>query len=125
MIYHQKSSSYHPQANGAIESFNRTLTKGLTKICNLDKNDWDDKIPAILWAYRTTYKISTGQTPFKMVYGQEAAASLHFKQQISKISQVLKLYSTKAKEDRLFQLKMLEGDRLNSIHHQEVKKPQQ
>ena len=34
----------------------KTLTKGLTKICNADKDDWDEKKPAVLWAYRTTYK---------------------------------------------------------------------
>ena len=91
MIDHHKILSYHPQANGAIESFNKTLTKGLTKICNIDKNDWDDKILAILWAYRKTYKISTGHTPFKMAYGQESIVPLHFKQQALDISQVLRL----------------------------------
>ena len=35
--------------------------KGLTKICNTEKDEsWDDKIPSILWAYRTTYRISIG-----------------------------------------------------------------
>ena len=69
LIDHHKSSAYHAQANGAIESFNKTLTKGLTKICNIDKNDWDEKIPPVLWAYITTYKRETNQTPFKLVYG--------------------------------------------------------
>ena len=68
LIDHHKSLAYHRQANGSIESFNKTLAKGLTKICNIDKDDWDEKIPAILWAYRTTYKKATNQTPFKLVY---------------------------------------------------------
>ena len=99
MIDHHKSLAYHPQSNGSIESFNKTLTKGLTKICNIDKNDWDDKILAILWAYKTTYNISTGQTPFKMVHGQ-VVIPLHFKQQTQEISQVLKLDITKAKQEK-------------------------
>ena len=77
-IDHRRSTAYHPQSNGAIEAFNKTLTKGLTKICNTDKDDWDEKIPAVLWAYRTAYKRSTDQTPFRLVYGQEAVVPLHF-----------------------------------------------
>ena len=68
LIDHHQTSAYHPQANGVVESFNKTLTKGLTKICNIDKNDRDDKILALLWAYKTTYKRETNQTPFKLVY---------------------------------------------------------
>jgi len=56
IIDHRRKMTYHPQANGVVEAFNKTLHKGLTKICGIDKNDWDDKIPAVLWAYRCAYK---------------------------------------------------------------------
>ena len=68
-IDHQHSTAYHPQSNGAIEAFNKKLTRGLIKICNTNKDDWDKKIPAVLWAYRTSYKRSIDQTPFRLVYG--------------------------------------------------------
>ena len=48
MIYNHTSLEYHPQANGAIGSFNKTLTKGLTNICNIKKNDWASKMQTIL-----------------------------------------------------------------------------
>ena len=38
-IDHHRSIAYHPQSNGAIEAFNKTLTRGLTKICNADKDN--------------------------------------------------------------------------------------
>ena len=79
-IDHRRTTAYHPQSNGAIEAFNKTLTKGLTKICNTDKDDWDEKMPTVLWAYRTTYKRSTDQTSFRLLYGQEAVVPLHFRQ---------------------------------------------
>jgi hypothetical protein len=56
MINNRRTLAYHRQANGAVELFNKTLTNRLTKVCNIDKDDWDDKIPAIIWAYRTDYK---------------------------------------------------------------------
>ena len=60
-----------------------------------------------------------------MCYGQEVVVIQNFKQQAPKIALVIKLHFTKAKKDRLFQLQKLEEDRLNSIHHQEVKIQQQ
>ena len=59
LIDHHRTSAYHPHANGVVESFKKTLTKGLTKICSMDKDGWDEKVPAVLWAYRTTYKKAT------------------------------------------------------------------
>ena len=104
MIDHHKISSYHAQENGAIESFNKTFVKGLTKICNLHKIDWDNKILTVLCAYRATFKISFGQTTFNMVYGQEVVIPLQYKYQTPEITKVLKLELAKEKEERILQL---------------------
>ena len=36
------------------------------------KGVWLDELPGILWAYRTTVKTPTGETPFKLAYESEA-----------------------------------------------------
>ena len=33
--------------------------------------NWPEKFPFALWAYRTSFRTSTGATPFSLVYGME------------------------------------------------------
>ena len=35
------------------------------------KGVWPDELPGVLWAYRTTVRTRTGETPFKLAYGSE------------------------------------------------------
>jgi len=39
MVQHNKSSSYHPQANSAVEAFNKILEKGLMKVISANRDD--------------------------------------------------------------------------------------
>ena len=70
-IKHKLSSPYHPQTNGLVERFNRTLCESLAKVSQKE-NEWDEHIESVLFAYRTTKHNTTKKTPFFMVYGREA-----------------------------------------------------
>ena len=52
-IHHQTSTPYHPQTNGTIVAFNKVLDNALRKVCNVTRDNWDEHVPIVLWAYRT------------------------------------------------------------------------
>ena len=70
-IKHLLSTPYHPQTNGLVERFNRTLCESLAKL--VDKtNEWDRYIAPVLFAYRTSKHSTTKVSPFYLTYGREA-----------------------------------------------------
>ena len=66
------TSGYQPSANGVIERFHRWLNANLSIFVNQRKDDWDDYLDSILYAYRTSVCTSTGYTPFELVFGRKA-----------------------------------------------------
>jgi transposase InsO family protein len=77
-VHHQKSTLYHPQANGTMEEFNKILEIALMNICSVNLDEWDLRVPTVRWAYRTTCKTLTMQTPFKLVYGIEVIFPMEY-----------------------------------------------
>eukprot|EP00253_Pinus_taeda_P023091 PITA_23091 len=58
-IKHRKSTPYHPQANGQVESTNKVLESITTKTVHLHRRDWAERLPEALWAYKTTWRNTT------------------------------------------------------------------
>jgi hypothetical protein len=69
-IEHRVSMSYHPQTNGQAETSNRQLKSILNKTIEKGGKDWSEKLDGALWAYRTTFKILIGMTPYQFFYGK-------------------------------------------------------
>jgi hypothetical protein len=69
-IKHNLSTPYHPQTNGLVERFNKTLCESLAKLSE-NEDDWDEKISSVLFAYRTKKQESTKMKPFYLVYGRK------------------------------------------------------
>jgi hypothetical protein len=72
-VFHVKklnTTSYHPQTNGLTERFNHTLCAMLSHYTTQNQTDWDQYLPYVLLAYRTTPHHTTKETPFYMLYGR-------------------------------------------------------
>ena len=51
---------------------NQTLLKIIKTRLEGAKGIWPDELPSVLWAYRTTTRTPTGETPFRLTYGADA-----------------------------------------------------
>ena len=55
-----------------MEAYNKTLLTALKKRLYSAKGKWVDKLPRVLWAYRTTNRKPIEVSPFALTYGKEA-----------------------------------------------------
>ena len=63
------SSGYHPQTDGLVEKFNSTLINMISK-SSTRSDDWDERLPFLLFAYRVSAQESTKESPFFLLFGR-------------------------------------------------------
>lgn len=66
-VHHIRTTAYHPQANGMVERFHRTLKAAI--MC-VNPKDWFYELPLILLGLRTAYRDDLQCSAADMVYGQ-------------------------------------------------------
>ena len=65
---HTPSTSYHPQTNGLVERFNRTLLDAISIAVGSSKETWDQVVPYVCASYRWSPQGTTGESPFFLMY---------------------------------------------------------
>ena len=61
-----------------MESKNKVIEAILTKTVKENRKDWSYKLPEALWAYRTTWRNTTGFSPYELVYGKSVVFLMEF-----------------------------------------------
>ena len=69
-IHKVNTTAYHPQTDGLVERFNRTLIDMIAKSTDSGGKDWDIRLPFLLFAYRATPQASTGESPSHWCMGE-------------------------------------------------------
>ena len=61
----------HPEGNSQVERTNQSIKNMLHHLLVRDKpREWEEYLPIIIFAYNTTRNVTTGLTPYQMVYGK-------------------------------------------------------
>ena len=68
-----RTSAYHPQCDGLVERFNRTLLSMLSTTTKDHPFNWENQIRKVCMAYNTSVHASTGYTPFYLMFGRQAS----------------------------------------------------
>jgi len=71
-----RTTAYQPSTNGAVERFHRTLNTMLGKVMSDLQRDWDDRLPAVMAAYRASPHDATGYSPNRLFLGREVRMPL-------------------------------------------------
>ncbi|XP_078504379.1 uncharacterized protein LOC144762951 [Lissotriton helveticus] len=75
-IHQIRTSVYHPQTDGLVERYNRTIKSTLRKMMEVSGSDWDKMLPLALYAIRIQKQSSLGVSAFELLYGRQPRSLL-------------------------------------------------
>ena len=68
-----RTAPYHQTSDGMVERFNRTCLMMLSMFVNDRRDNWNELLPFVMHAYRTSVHESTGYSPFRLMMGEECS----------------------------------------------------
>ena len=60
-----------PQSDGMVERANRTMQNMIASYISDKQNDWDEHLPLLLLAYRSSVHETLGVSPARMIFGRD------------------------------------------------------
>lgn len=67
------TSVNHPETNGAVERANGLIFNAIVKILfDAKQGKWAEELTTVVWEHNILWSRTTGFTPFRLLYGEEA-----------------------------------------------------
>ena len=79
--------------------------------------DWSENLPFALWAYRTSFRTSTGTTPYSLVYGIEAVLLVEIEMGSFRVALKQQISEAEWAQSHYDQLSLLDERRLRATDH--------
>jgi hypothetical protein len=107
------ASVRHPESNGLVERANGIIMTGIMKlIFNQPRVKWPDELIKVVWSHNTTMSRSTGFTPFKLMFGDEAITP-----EEAKVGSIRIVASVENGADYSVEKDAIEGIRLQAVEN--------
>jgi hypothetical protein len=121
------SSNYYLQGNGVADSTNKNLIRILKKTTIENHWNWKNALHNALWDDRVTPKEALGNSPYFLVYRQEAIFPTNLYLPYLQLSQSSSGHPSSSMQPRIDTLLMIEEEREQyrrkfAVHQQIVKK---
>ncbi|KAL0281890.1 UNVERIFIED_CONTAM: hypothetical protein Sradi_7279400 [Sesamum radiatum] len=94
-----KASNNEAEYEALVEVTNRILVQGIKRRLERVGENSTEELTSVLWAYRTTPRGSTGESPFTLVYGTEAIIPVELGIPSHRIMHSQKITTTSLKEN--------------------------
>ncbi|XP_026383944.1 uncharacterized protein LOC113279463 [Papaver somniferum] len=115
---------YRPRGNGQAESTKKTLIRILCRTVHDNPRTWNEQLPIALWAYCTASRISTGTSPYSLVYGVDVVFPAEIKILSSRIAATSEVQwnEYEISNSRIKELDTLDSRRTKAEDHAELLK---
>lgn len=80
------TTAYHPQADGMVERFNRTLLDLLRTLGTEQQASWPQYIRPLVYAYNTSVHSRTGYSPYELWHGRPPPSSVDALLQVDSVA---------------------------------------
>ena len=74
-IHKTRTTPYNPKSDGLVERYNRTIVNAVSLMIMPHQNqrDWDEYVPFVGMAYRSSVQAPTGKIPNMLMLGRDVA----------------------------------------------------
>ena len=115
-----RTTPWHPQSDGMVERFNRTIETLLRQCVDQNQRNWDDKLSFCCAAYRSALHSTTAFTPNQLMMGRNLPMPSHLQSPLPEKWENLQAYNEKLVDNLQEAHKLARQHTKQNVHNYET-----